>query len=121
MLRRNLAIVFFLLVPIVIHAADLDHPVSGDEEIENTIENSKLAGNSPFLVDGEPAENVENSKRITSNCNHDVCETCFTTYLTSIQKFNFKNPSCCLCRTNVTSLTFTDNECCNTIKTTFLN
>lgn len=66
-------------------------------------------------------ENVENSKRITSNCNHDVCETCFITYLTSIQKFNFKNPSCCLCRTNVTSLTFTDNDCCNTIKTTFLN
>ena len=54
MLRRNLA--FFISLSILslgAHAADLDHTVSGDTDIENTLENSKASGDSPF-VDNVP-------------------------------------------------------------------
>lgn len=63
MLRRNLALFFALIaMPLSIHATDLDHPVSGDTDVENELENIKTPGNSPFIVDGEPTENVDNSK-----------------------------------------------------------
>lgn len=60
---RNLAFIIALIsLPLAIHATDLDHPVSGDSEVENELESSKSLGNSPFLVEGEPSENVDNSK-----------------------------------------------------------
>ena len=62
MFRRNLALIIALLLPLAIHATDLDHPVSGDVEVENELENAKTPSNSPFIVDGEPTESVENSK-----------------------------------------------------------
>jgi hypothetical protein len=67
-------------------------------------------------------DKVEDSKRITSNCNHDVCNSCFDNYLSTLQSSNnLKTPSCCLCRSNITTLAFTDVEYCNIIKTKFLN
>jgi len=66
-------------------------------------------------------EEVNNINRITPNCNHDVCSTCFETYLSSLQNAVItKKPSCCLCRANVTSLTFTTAECCDYIKKKYL-
>lgn len=63
MLRRNLALIIALIaLPLSVHAADLDHTVSGDSEIENELENATTPGNSPYIVDGEPSENVDNSK-----------------------------------------------------------
>ena len=68
-------------------------------------------------------EEIQDKNRITSNCNHDVCSSCFDKYLTNLQKTNFENPSpsCCLCRTTIISLKCTDVECSNTIKEKFLN
>lgn len=60
---RNLAVVFTsLLFSLSVSAVDLEHSVSGDDEIENTLETSKVSGNSPYLVEGESSDNVEKSK-----------------------------------------------------------
>lgn len=63
MLRRNLA--YFtasLLLSFNAHSLDLDHSVSGDSEIEDTLGKSTEAGNSPYIINGEADTNVENSK-----------------------------------------------------------
>lgn len=66
-------------------------------------------------------EEVNNKNRITPNCNHDVCTTCFEKYLSSLQNAILdKKPSCCLCRANVTSLTFISANCCDYIKKKYL-
>lgn len=65
-------------------------------------------------------DKVDDSKRITTNCNHDVCSTCFENYLSGIKSQNLKEAKCCLCRTIVTSVSFTDVEYCNDIKNKFL-
>lgn len=66
-------------------------------------------------------EEVNNKNRITPNCNHDVCTTCFEKYLSSLQNAILdKKPSCCLCRANVTSLSFTSANCCDYIKKKYL-
>jgi hypothetical protein len=56
---------------------------------------------------------VENKNRVTMNCNHDVCYTCVDQYLSAITTIT---PRCCLCRSNVTKLQFTNMELCNKIK-----
>lgn len=62
-------------------------------------------------------EQVNDTSRITTNCGHDVCTTCFDNYLSSLQNAaSAKIPSCCLCRANITTLTFTSADCCNDIK-----
>jgi hypothetical protein len=55
-------------------------------------------------------EDIENNFRLTTNCNHDVCFKCFDLYLDKLP--TEKDPSCSLCRTNITELTFTSEECC---------
>lgn len=63
MLRRNLA--FFISLTTLSFsamAADLDHTVSGDSEIENSLENTEIKGDSPYVVGGDTGENVETSK-----------------------------------------------------------
>jgi hypothetical protein len=66
-------------------------------------------------------EEIDGKNRIITNCNHKVCISCFENYLTSIQTTVLeKKPSCCLCRTNITSLIFTSPECCNFIKKKYL-
>ena len=73
-------------------------------------------------------DEIEDKNRITYNCNHDVCHSCFDKYLTNFinsnnnnNNNNNKSPCCCLCRANVTSLTCIDNECSNAIKEKFIN
>jgi hypothetical protein len=61
-------------------------------------------------------DEVEDSKRVTTNCKHDVCVNCCDTYLTGVSQQHFKVPKCCMCRTPITNLSFTQEECCNTIK-----
>lgn len=61
-------------------------------------------------------DDAEDSKRVTTNCNHDICGSCCDTYLTGLSYLNFKNPLCCMCRTPITSLTFTTEEDYNNIK-----
>lgn len=63
MLRRNLA--FFISLSILslgAHAVDLDHTVSGDTDIEDTLENSKVTGDSPFVEGGASTGSVETAK-----------------------------------------------------------
>jgi hypothetical protein len=63
MLRRNLACFVSLAVfSCSAFALDLDHTVSGDSEIEDTLGKSTEAGNSPYIINGESANSVENSK-----------------------------------------------------------
>lgn len=63
MLRRNLAyFTAILLLSFNAHSLDLDHSVSGDSEIEDTLGKSTEAGNSPYIINGEADTNVENSK-----------------------------------------------------------
>lgn len=60
---RNLAFFISLIIlSFSVSAVDLDHPVSGDTEIDNSLENSDIKGESPFVVGGESGENVETSK-----------------------------------------------------------
>lgn len=70
-------------------------------------------------------EEIKDKNRITTNCNHDVCSSCFDKYLTNLQKTNYENPSpspcCCLCRTTIVSLKCTDVECSKEMKEKFLN
>lgn len=61
--RRNLA--FFISLSILSFnamAVDLEHSVSGDNEIENSLENTKVKGASPYLTGIESEGNVETSK-----------------------------------------------------------
>ncbi len=63
MLKRNLA--FFISLTILsfsIMAEDLDHTVSGDTDLENSLENSKVVGESPYVLGAGSSENVETSK-----------------------------------------------------------
>jgi hypothetical protein len=62
---------------------------------------------------------VENKHRVTMNCNHDVCSTCFEQYLSTLT-MTVKTPRCCLCRTNVTNLKFTDMDLCNEIQNKYI-
>ncbi|MBC7429917.1 MAG: hypothetical protein H7336_14985 [Bacteriovorax sp.] len=77
MFRRNLALIIALLMlPLAVHATDLDHAVSGDTDVEDTLATSTVKGNSPYIVEGEPGESVENSKAngTDSIFNHGVKE-----------------------------------------------
>jgi hypothetical protein len=66
-------------------------------------------------------EQVNDTSRITTNCGHDVCNNCFDNYLSLLQNAALaKIPSCCLCRANITTLTFTSAECCDYIKKKYL-
>ena len=63
MLRRNLA--FYISLTILSFSAiavDLDHTVSGDSDIENSLENTKVTGESPYVFGAGSNENVETSK-----------------------------------------------------------
>lgn len=63
MLRRNLA--FFMSLSILsigAHAADLEHSVSGDNEIENSLENTEVKGDTPFVLGTSSGGSVETSK-----------------------------------------------------------
>jgi hypothetical protein len=63
MLRRNLA--FFMSLSILsinTYAVDLEHSVSGDNEIENSLENAEIKGDSPFVLGTSSGGSVENSK-----------------------------------------------------------
>lgn len=66
MLRRNLAcLATFLFVASAFaqgNSADLDQHVSGDPEVEDVLGSSSASGNSPYIIDGESASNIENSK-----------------------------------------------------------
>ena len=60
---RNLAFFISLIIlSFSVSATDLDHPVSGDTEIDNSLENSDIKGESPYVVGGESGESVETSK-----------------------------------------------------------
>ena len=67
-------------------------------------------------------EEVDDMGRITMNCSHKVCTSCFEKYLSSLQKAVLPNkkPSCCLCGANIASLTFKNEACCSYIKTNYL-
>ena len=63
MFGRNLVLfTAVLFASLSINAADLDHAISGDNEVEDTLSNSDVSGNSPYLVEGEKIESVENSR-----------------------------------------------------------
>lgn len=63
MLRRNLAFFMSLsILSISAYAADLEHSVSGDNEIENSLENAEAKGDTPFVLGTESGGSVENSK-----------------------------------------------------------
>lgn len=61
-------------------------------------------------------EEIPDIRRITTNCNHDLCDTCTNKYLETLRE---KEPTCCICRSSITSLSFTNQECCNTICNSF--
>ena len=63
MLRRNLAsFIAVSAISLNLYAVDLDHSVSGDSEVEDTLGKSTEASNSPYIINGESNSNVENSK-----------------------------------------------------------
>ena len=66
MLGRNLAFLIslsFLSLSFSAMAADLDHSVAGDSNLEDVIGADKeVSGESPYIINGEPANTVENSK-----------------------------------------------------------
>lgn len=66
-------------------------------------------------------DDVLDTQRITEGCGHDVCVSCFDTYLSGLRENYLKKPTCCMCRSNITTISFTDDTCCNTIKNKFLN
>jgi hypothetical protein len=66
-------------------------------------------------------DDVLDTQRITEGCGHDVCVSCFDTYLLGLRENYLKNPTCCMCRSNITTISFTEEACCNTIKNKFLN
>ena len=66
-------------------------------------------------------DDVLDTQRITEGCGHDVCVSCFDTYLSGLRENYLKKPTCCMCRSNITTISFTHESCCNTIKNKFLN
>jgi hypothetical protein len=63
MLGRLFAIIFLLsLYSLNMYATDLDQVLSGDDDLEDVLDKSEVKGKSPFIVDGEPDENVDNNK-----------------------------------------------------------
>lgn len=66
-------------------------------------------------------DDVLDTQRITEGCGHDVCVSCFETYLSGLRENYLKKPTCCMCRSNITTISFTEETCCNTIKNKFLN
>jgi hypothetical protein len=64
-------------------------------------------------------DEINNSQCLTTNCNHDVCYGCFDAYLSSLTQY--KSPSCCLCRTNITSIQCNNLESSNNLKNKHLN
>jgi hypothetical protein len=59
---------------------------------------------------------VEGKNFVTMNCNHGTCYECFDKYLSTTAR----QPCCCLCRTTVTKLKFTNTETCDKIKTKYI-
>lgn len=64
-------------------------------------------------------EDKELPQKLTTNCNHDVCEKCFDLYLENLPRD--KEPICSLCRCPTTEITFTTEECCNKIKNKYFH
>lgn len=62
-------------------------------------------------------EEVSDNQRITEGCGHEVCVSCFDRYLSGLDN---KKPICCMCRSNITNISFTQEDCCNIIKNKFL-
>jgi len=49
-------------------------------------------------------DDICSSKMISTSCDHEYCSSCFITYLKSLNTEPCKEPSCALCRSNITSL-----------------
>lgn len=54
----------------------------------------------------------DTKEKLVTNCNHALCKPCLTNYLDHhiANTFSDKKPCCSLCRTNITSIAFTNNE-----------
>jgi hypothetical protein len=54
----------------------------------------------------------DKKEKILSNCNHVLCKPCLTNYLDHhiANTFSDKKPCCSLCRTNITSIAFANND-----------
>jgi hypothetical protein len=53
----------------------------------------------------------EIKEKVISNCNHIVCKPCLVNYIDHlIQNSTSKKPCCSLCRANITSISFENNE-----------
>jgi len=51
------------------------------------------------------------SEKVVSNCSHSVCKYCMDNYLDHhIKNNNYKKPCCSLCRADINTLTFTNQE-----------
>jgi len=66
----------------------------------------------PICIDGT----INPDEKITLNCGHDVCYSCFREYLKSIQKT--KPPCCSLCRQEIKTATAYNPLCQKEIQTT---
>jgi hypothetical protein len=54
----------------------------------------------------------DTKEKLVTNCNHALCKPCLTNYLDHhiANTFSDKKPCCSLCRTNITSIAFANNE-----------
>lgn len=53
----------------------------------------------------------ESKEKLISNCNHAVCKNCLSNYFNHlINNYVTKKPCCSLCRTDLTCITFTNQE-----------
>lgn len=54
----------------------------------------------------------DTKEKIVTNCNHALCKPCLTNYLDHhiANTFSDKKPCCSLCRTNIISIAFGNNE-----------
>jgi hypothetical protein len=60
----------------------------------------------PICVDCKPGK-----ERTVTNCNHEVCKMCLDQYLEhQINSVNFPQPSCSLCRTIISTITFANTD-----------
>jgi hypothetical protein len=95
------------------------------EEKKNNIKNKKLKIQTIVIPSQKETtfqcpiciEEIPDIRRITTNCNHDLCDVCTNKYLETLRE---KDPTCCMCRSSITSLSFTNQECCNTVCNSFL-
>ncbi|MBY0414185.1 MAG: hypothetical protein K2Q18_08470, partial [Bdellovibrionales bacterium] len=73
---RNLAFLISLIISHSALAVDLDHTVSGDSNIEDVLGKSTDSSNSPYIINGEGIDGVENSKSkgVDYTFNHGVKE-----------------------------------------------